>query len=205
MVSITKMLEEAEKINRLIPKLLGGNYPDDRKTTLTLAYLDLSLDYHAGILLLMKNRLYGPALALVRVLFEAMLRAHWIVGCATPSQVDDVAEKDGFKFPKMDKLVTQVDRAFSDPKDEPLNFFRQAKASSWRAMNSYTHSGLRQIGRRFREHRVEANYEPEELSQGLKAATAAVLLTGYLLAKTTVRTEAAEMIEELFSFGEPSA
>jgi hypothetical protein len=186
-VSMTKMLAEAESINSGIAALLQGNYGDDRRTTLTLAYLNLSLDHHAGIVLLMKNKLYGPALALVRVVLEAMFRAHWVVGCATPQQVDQVAENDDFKFPKMDDLATAVDDAFSDPDDQPLTFFRKAKADAWNATNSYTHSGLRQLARQFTENRVEANYKPAELGDGLNAATASVLLLTRLRLRPTRR------------------
>jgi hypothetical protein len=199
---MTEVLAEAEAINSRIAALLQGNYGDDRRTTLTLAYLNLSLDHHAGIVLLIRNKLYGPALALVRVVFEAMLRAHWVARCATPAQVDQVAEDDDFKFPKMDDLVTAVDLAFSDPTDQPLTFFRQAKTGAWKATNSYTHSGLRQLARQFREGHIEANYQPEDLVEALHAATSSVLLLGYLLAKSTGRVAEADAIEKLFSFRE---
>ena len=109
------LLNEVEKVNDRIQQILGGNYCDERRLTLTLAYLNLSLDHHASIIFLMKNGRHGSAMALVRIVFEAMIRAHWIVKCASASEVDEVAEKDDFKFPKMDDMTKAVDQAYSDP------------------------------------------------------------------------------------------
>ena len=68
-------------------------------------------------------------------------------------------------------------------------------------MNAYTHSGLRQLVRQFSENRIKANYKDEELIDGLRAATASVLMVGYLLAHFTDRTTEAAEIEKLFEFG----
>ena len=76
------LLSDAEKINSRISELLTGEYTDDRRLTITLAYLTLSLDHHSAIIFLMRNKHFGSALALVRVVFEAMFRAHWVLGCA---------------------------------------------------------------------------------------------------------------------------
>ena len=64
----------------------------------------------------------------------------------------------------------RIDRAF-----EADGFFRQAKTDSWKAMNAYTHSGLRQLVRQFSGSKVDASYREEDLLEGLRAATASVL------------------------------
>jgi hypothetical protein len=46
-------------------------------------------------------------------------------------------------------------------------------------MNAYTHSGLQQLVRQLSDGRIEAVYLEEELLDGLRAATASVLLLGY--------------------------
>jgi hypothetical protein len=147
--TLVERICESQKINARIAELLAGVYTDERKLTFPLAYLNLSLDHHQAILLLMKSQLYGSALALVRLVFEAMIRAHWVAQCASENQINEAAENDDFKFPKMDDMVTAVDQAYSDPNDKPSNFFRQAKKDAWKATNSYTHSGLRQLARQF--------------------------------------------------------
>ena len=178
MATVAERLSVAEKINARIGELLASRYADERRLVLILVYLNLSLSHHQGIICLMVNRPYGPALALVRVTFEATIKAHRIAKFASDAQVDDVAEHDNAKFPEMHEMAEAVDNAFSDPHDAPLDFFKQAKRDAWKATNSYTHSGFRQLARQFSGDRIEATPE-EDLISGLSASTASVLLLGY--------------------------
>lgn len=189
---MTMNLATAEQINTRLSEILRGEYSDDRRVTFTLAYCNLALDHHSAIILLFRNGRYGSGLALVRPIFEAMLRAHWVVGCATPAEVDQVAEDHDFD------IMSRVDANRIDVAFRADGFFRQAKTDAWKAMNAYTHSGLRQLVRQFSADKVEASYTKEELVEGLQAATASILLLGYLLAKLTGRNEQAETIETLF-------
>jgi hypothetical protein len=192
-------LAEIEKIDTRLSEILAGHYDDERRLTLTLAYFNLSLDHHSAIILLMRNKLFGAAMAVVRPIFENMMKAHWIVKCATDAQVDKIAEKDHDIFPRMGEMAAAVDKAYSDPNGEPLDFFQQTKKDAWKAMNSYTHSGLLQLGRQFNRQRVEALYCSEDLISGLRASTASVLMLGYLLAKITAKESEAKDIEGLFN------
>jgi hypothetical protein len=174
MPTIGERISEIEKINARLAELLRGRYSDERRLILPLAYLKLSLDHHRAIIVLMKCQLYGSALALVRLVFEAMIRAHWIAKCASDAQVDQVAQDDDFKFPKMNDMAKSVDQAYSDRNAEPLTFFQQAKKDAWKATNSYTHSGLLQLARQFSGDRIEARYPEEDVVSGLNASTASV-------------------------------
>ncbi len=93
---LENLLNEVEGVNWRIEQLLEGDYTVEKRLTLTLAYLNLCLDHHASMVLLMRNGRNGSAMALVRLVFEAMIRAHWVVKCASNDQVDAVAEDDGF-------------------------------------------------------------------------------------------------------------
>jgi hypothetical protein len=181
MAIMTESLNTAERVNTQLSTILAGQYPDNRRVTITLAYFNLALDHHSAIILLFRNGLYGSGLALMRSIFEAMLRAHWVVGVATPEEVDRAAEDHSFD------IMGRVDANRIDEAFRADGFFRQAKTDAWNAMNAYTHSGLRQLVRQFSGGRVEAAYPDEELLEGLKAATASVLLLGYLLAHITGR------------------
>jgi hypothetical protein len=200
MPTIGERISEIEKVNARVAELLRGRYSDERRLTLPLAYLNLSLDHHRAIIVLMKGQLYGSALALVRLVFEAMIRAHWIAKCASDAQVDQVAQDDDFKFPKINDMAKSVDQTYSDQNAEPLTFFQQAKKDAWKATNSYTHSGLLQLARQFSGDRIEARYPEEDLVSGLNASTASVLMLGYLVAR--ISGQEADKIQELFDFGE---
>jgi hypothetical protein len=179
---MTESLNTAERINGQLSTILAGEYSDDRRVTITLAYLNVSMDHFSAILLLYRSKLYGSGLALVRSIFEAMLRAYWVVGVATSQEVDQVAEDHDFD------VMSRVDADRIDAAYRTDGFFRQAKSDAWKAMNAYTHSGLRQLARQFSPAgTVEATYSNEELLEGLSAATASILLLGHLLAHLTGR------------------
>ena len=121
-----------------------------------------------------------------------MLRAHWVVGCAKDTEVDQVAEDPDFD------MMSRVDPDLIDAAFQADGFFRQAKTDAWKALNAYTHSGLPQLVRQFSGTKVAASYSEQDVLEGLRAATASVLLLGYLLAKSTGRNDAAAQVEQLF-------
>jgi hypothetical protein len=189
---MTEAFDAAERTNAQVSELLRGDYTDDRRVTITLAYCNIALDNHVAMILLFRNGLFGSGLALARPVFEVMLRAHWVVGCARPDEVDQVAEDPDFD------IMSRVDANRIDEAFQTQGFFRQAKTDAWKAMNAYTHSGLPQIVRQFSGRRVQATYSEEDVREGLRAATASVLLLGYLLAKSNHRDDIAAQIEQLF-------
>ena len=85
-----------------------------------------------------------------------------------------------------------------DPGDAALTFFQQAKNDAWKATNSYTHSGLRQLARQFTSDRIEANYTEEDLVSGIDTSTVSVLMLGYLVARITDQDTVAAEIEAMF-------
>ena len=77
-----------------------------------------------------------PGLALIRSIFEAMLRAHWIAVCATDAEVDQFAEDHSFD------IMSRCDPDRIDEAFQTGGFFRQAKNDAWKSMNACTHGGL---------------------------------------------------------------
>jgi len=188
---ISDSLLAAERINTKLCAILRNNYPDDRRITITAAFCNLALDHHTAIILLFRNRLYGSGLALVRSTFEAMLRAHWIVGCATAPEVDQFAENPAFDI--MSRCdPDRIDKAF-----QAEGFFRRAKEDAWAPLNAYTHGGLAQLVRQFSDGKIEASYSDEDILEGVRAATESVLMLGRLLAYVTGKMDRMAEIDAL--------
>jgi hypothetical protein len=57
-------------------------------------------------------------------------------------------------------IVKDVDTAFGTD-----GFFEEIKKKGWKGMNSYTHSGLLQLAKRFKGSRVEPNYSDEAIME----------------------------------------
>jgi hypothetical protein len=57
-----------------------------------------------------------------------------------------------------------------------LNYFSNLKNSSWRMLNSYTHTGMLQVGRRFTGDKLAPSYTDEERIEVVRAITFFLLL-----------------------------
>jgi hypothetical protein len=191
------LIDRVEAVRRRLYELSAGRYPDDRHTTAVLAYLDVTLEHHEAICRLMGLKLFGSACALGRPVVDALFRALWVNGCATDEQVDAVAERDDFDWPK--DMMAQVDERYSAQD----RFFSTIKKGCWGALCSYAHSGLRQLAKRFSGRRVGPRYSMTDLKEVLDTATASIILLARLLLVCTGRvTEAEETEEMMVAYGE---
>jgi len=168
----------AEIRERLRQLFHRHEYPQDTKTFLLRAYVDIAMEHHDAIWLLAKCRLNGSAFAMVRLVYDAMLRAFWINKVATEQQIEQ-ATRDELGFP-IEKICDEVKRDyFSDrPPDEALLFdnFLQRIKEAWGPMCSYTHSGELQLAGRFTDDELKPNYSEGEIAEALNLVTVALLL-----------------------------
>jgi hypothetical protein len=185
-------LSVCEQVVAQVDELLDVKYDDARRTKVILAYTSLAIGHHVAIIQLMRSDQHGSALALVRPVFETMLRAHWVVACAKDEEVDQMCTDAKFD------VMGRVDTGRIDAALNAHGFFKQAKNDAWAALNDYTHSGLRQLVSQFSGQMVKPNYKEVDVLQGLRAATASVLLLGHLVLKSTGRAGETSRVETLF-------
>jgi len=190
--AINSIIKKTHQFKGKIGDLVTSyEYPNDNKSQILLAYKSLIVEHHNAIFLLVQNALNGSAFALVRSLYEPFYRAHWVVGCATDEQVDKILEgKD--VFPKMSVMVEEIDAAFGIG-----DFFQNIKKNSWGPMNDYTHSGLRQISRRFENNEVSPNYSTEEIIEVLDGINIALILMALVFFKFFRKEDAAKDVEQI--------
>jgi len=163
---------------RLRQLFQSHKYPRDIKSLLLSAYVDIVLEHHEAIWLLAKSKLNGSAFAMVRLVFDAMFRALWINKVATEQQIEQ-ATRDELGFP-IDKICEDIKQGyFSDRPPEEAQLFDkilQVLKKAWGYMCSYTHSGARQLARRFTGDQVKPNYSEGAIVEALNLVTVALLL-----------------------------
>ncbi len=162
----------ADNIRWLDKQIDGIAIPSDVRCRLAGGCLYVALEHQKAIVLLIDNKIYGPALALVRLLIEAYVRGVWLHKCA--------AEVDLEKF-KVDKLERLQASLIADI--ELLEGFQSkvlsgAHNNSWKKMCSFTHTGFQQVVRNNTAETIEPNYDAAELIETLEFANA----TGFLSA-----------------------
>ena len=191
---INSVIEKTVLIKKRIGQLTTKyEYPTDKKSQILIAYHSIIAEHHSAIFLLVQNDLCGSAFALVRPVYEILYRAHWVAACASEKQIEKIF-KDRDIFPKMADLVIEIDKAFGTG-----DSWQTIKTGTWASMNDYTHSGIRQIGRRFQDDQVLQNYDTGEVLEVLNGVNVALILVAHLFFNIFGKIEACEEVEAILA------
>lgn len=189
---IISIIDKGRNLKRKIGGMVTKHgYPNGNKNRILLGYHIIMVEHHDAIHLLIQNKLYGSAFALVRALYEPLYRAHWVNACATDNQIDKIIKGKNV-FPKMKEMAEEIDNAYGTD-----DFWQMIKTNSWSAMNDYTHSGMRQLSRRFVENEVAPNYELGEVVEVLDGTNMALLLMALFFFNVYKKTEEIKVIRQM--------
>lgn len=188
----TSLVDKAYKLHCWIMANLDGlEISKNRRILLSASCLDIVIEHHIGICTLLKSKLNGSAFALVRPLFEAFVRGVWLRRCATEVEIDRYSSDRPTKG--FNKLIAEVEEleAFQD------SMLSGLKANAWKAMNSYTHGGIQQAGRRLNASCIEPNYSDEAIVEVIKLSGSFALLAFQQIAIEAGKNELAETANEM--------
>ncbi len=144
---------------------------DDLAVKAAATLLLVSLDHAQGIKFCLMNSAYPSAFSLLRILFEAYIRAMWISKCANKKQLNAYISKDKVVSKNNKKLtfgdmVLEVESAHQLPK-----YFSEIKNNTWSGLNSLTHSGSIQLHRNFDGKSIKHSYENEHIDEAIEFST----------------------------------
>jgi len=166
-------------------------YPDDYRTTVVIGFISILVEHHEAILLLIMRDMVGSAFTLARPIVEGVFRGLWLNACATDEQVKRFIDKDEIKL-SVGAMAEAIDPAYNAG-----DLFRGIKKDAWDGLNSYTHTGMMQLGRRFTEHEVKNSYTEGQIYEMTTTMTTCVLiLISRFLAKQN-QPDAAKVIDAL--------
>jgi len=176
-------------------KIDGLEISSDDRPRIVASCLDIALEHQKAIILLIANKLYGSAFALIRLLFEAYVRGLWLNYCANDKEIEK------FKKGKLDKKFVKLIEDIEKVDGYNGGTLSSAKQAGWKVMNSFTHSGFSQIIRRNTESSIEPNYEMEEIEEAITFANAIGLLScleiSFLAKKEKLSIEILEKVNEI--------
>jgi hypothetical protein len=163
-------LKLAEEVIGEVKKILSAHrFSDDEWSTVVIAFIDQGIEHHSAILLLLRSKLTGSGFALVRPVVEILVRGVWITACATDAQLKKFREDDEIEL-SFGAMSAAIDKVCG------IDFFKPFKVKSWEALNSYTHTGILQLGRRFTGDRLEPSYKDGELIEVVHTSTIAIIM-----------------------------
>lgn len=177
-------------------RLDGLEISRDRKVLLAVSLYDVTIEHHIGISSLLRSRINGSAFALVRPLFETFVRGVWLRHCASDEQIDlYVSDRLDLKF-------RQVLEAVEKTGGFGYCVLSGLKQQAWRAMNSYTHGGIQQAGRRTSGFCIKPYYSEAEIVEVIKVAGSFCLLAFQQVAIEANRMDLAHLaLERMSRFG----
>jgi hypothetical protein len=192
--NVTEELKEhlirCEKAVQGIKPILGQHgFTADNRNLTVIGFISWLIEHHEAILLLTMHDMPGSASALLRPVVEGSYRALWINLPATDEEVKTFNDKDKIDL-KFGDIAAALDAAYN-----MAGFFEGLKDRTWKHLNSYTHGGMLQIGRRFTKDEVANNYTDDEIYEMTTTATTVILLTVSSFLKRNGHNDSGEMIQ----------
>ena len=167
--------------------MVGNN----ERQTLLIGYFDICMEHIQSIHILVNNKFYGSAFALIRPFYETYYRALWMLKFASNIEVEGISNGK-FTFPNMGSKIKELDSIYTG-----TDFFEQLKKNSWSAMCDYAHTGQLQLSRRWKEGELEPNYKDGEVIEIIKGTETILLMFAYVVLKEHNYMPEAEVINSL--------
>jgi hypothetical protein len=164
-------------------------YPDSARNRLACACFDMVLEHYKAITELVYLRLPGSAFSLSRSLFESCVRGIWLHRCATENEISRY-ERDKFGK-RMHELITDIEHT----EGFESKTFSKTQGQTWGTLNSLTHSGYEQLGRRFNGNIQEPSYAESDQMIILNHAKALALITVYMISLVSENTELQKAVD----------
>lgn len=147
---VARTLELSARLEAdLVPLFARTRRPADQRALLTMALCDVAMEFWMSQRLLIGAGRQTAAMALVRLHFEAVVRAiwmhhgasrEWLERFVTPMAPDQLAEPA--LGPSVDSMLQTIGKTAPPFLGQMLG---ELKAASWQPMNSYVHGGIRAI------------------------------------------------------------
>jgi len=157
--------EFLEKLEAALTKIEISD--GEQRKMLLVGFVRNALTHYMSINLLIENKLYNSAFALVRVLFEGVVRGRYMYHIFDDTAISKMyASKDWGKiFGYFGDMCQTLDTYYSE------DFFVKTKDLAWDMMNDYTHTGVNQIAHNFNEaqSKIEADFSEALICDTLKS------------------------------------
>ncbi len=116
------------------------------------------------------------ALALMRLMFEAYVRGIWLLHCASEEQLKQ------FQREELDCTFNSLIEDLEKLDAYNVKVLSAEKASSWKTLNSFTHTGNLQAVRRITPEQIAPRYREDEILGMLGFADAIGILCTFEVA-----------------------
>lgn len=150
------MLHRSEELQATLLRLLeDAEYEGSRRTEGCLTSCSLAMEHATSLRALMTMGLATSAAGLMRLQFEALTRAMWLLYAASDAAIEKLLaplnvenEQIAKNLPSVNEMIDQIGKQV--PARAPAaahQMLSTFKETSWHAMNSFVHGGIHSLRR----------------------------------------------------------
>jgi hypothetical protein len=173
---IARSADLEEELHRLLA-LQPAN--DSERLAASRIACSIAFEHAESAKVLIVSAHITSALALIRLQYEALVRAMWLLYAASPSAVTKLtadltheSEADANSLPMLSKMLEKIEgKAPKTAVDQPVEF----KEYSWKPLCSFVHLGIHAVSRQ------STGYPMPLILQLLKASNGLSVMVGMLL------------------------
>lgn len=179
---LTTLLARSEALHQALVEAVGDldEVPAVPRATVTMDALMVASQHAAALRLLLSEDLGSTAIGVMRMQYEALVRAAWALFAASQQAIAALAapltpatSKAASSLGMPNELLKAIEK--SEAPDDLKRVLREFRTSSWDFTNSYVHAGIHPLRRHDAHHEHELT-TTLRLSNGL-AAVACALMT----------------------------
>lgn len=141
------------------------------RNRISVGLFDLAMEHHGSIHILITNKHYGSAFALLRPQLEAFVRGTWFNLCATEKQIESY--KNDKEPPKINILISAIEKTPGYPE----NSLTRMKENTWSTLCGYTHGSYYHVAYRNTATEIVSDYDEKNITKLLRKSCSITLLT----------------------------
>lgn len=179
-MDLDNLLSQSAKLEERIGSLFALPMPTDSvRVRAALTITSLGFEHARSLKYLVAARLYTSSAALLRIQYESLVRAIWVLHCATDadaeliiSELTQESAKRADKIPMLAKMLEEIER---DAPHVPVGQLKEFKFYSWRPLSSFVHGGIHAVNRHGRGFPLELVCMQVRHSNGLLGLAGSLL------------------------------
>lgn len=179
-VTLNTLLSRSAELEANLTELLALRPCDDSERVLSSRIMcSIAFEHAESAKILIAAGNFTSATGLVRLQYEALVRAMWILYAASDNVITklmcDLTSESAARANKIPLLSEMLDNLSGKAPAEALRMLLEFKQYSWRPLSSFVHGGIHAI------HRHGKGYPPKLLYQTLKISNGVSIMVGMLL------------------------
>ena len=142
-------------------------HDNSKRNMLLIGFSSNAIKHFLSINILAEVQLYNSAFALVRVLYENVIKLEYMYFLMDDNKINTLYKFNNWDnhFPKISKMIKDIDSLTN------AKYYSDMHPKAYKIMNDYTHTGSIQIANNFNESTstIESNYDDKVIINVLKS------------------------------------